>query len=623
MIFEGEERDFLRSYFIRKKKILAFARRKWYNKKDMKKIFTYFKPYKWQSLLGPLFKLLEATFELLVPFIVALIVDEGLGARVGNGYPHANKGYIVGMCLILAAFGLFGFLFAVAAQYFAARTATGVSAGIRRDLFRKIQSLSYKDLDGLGTATMLTRMTGDVDKLQSGINLFLRLFLRSPFIVFGAMITATVIDPSSFGVFAIAIVALAIVVYAVMFLCMPLYKKSQEKLDRVLLSTRENLTGARVIRAFCQEDEERRIFDGRNEALTKSRKFVGGIAAITNPLTYAMVNFAIILLLWTGAIRVDAGALSQGKVLALYNLMGQILIELIKLANLIVTVIKAAACGSRIEQVLMMQASLTVLDGDGKCEQDGQERQDGAFIRFDKVFARYNDGGDEALENISFSLRRGETLGIIGGTGSGKTTLVNLIPHFYDVSGGQVCVDGKDVRAKSLQAWLREKVGVVPQKAVLFKGTIRENLLWGKAVATDEELMQAAKIAQAEEIILRKGGLDAPVEQGGKNFSGGQRQRLTIARALVKKPEILILDDASSALDYATDAALRKALKGLKTTVVIVSQRASAVRDADKIVALDDGRLAGLGTHDELMAECEIYREIYFSQCGGEGGERV
>ena len=581
----------------------------------MKKIFTYFKPYTRQSLLGPLFKLLEATFELLVPFIVALIVDEGLGTRVGGGYPDANKGYIVGMCLILVGFGLFGFLFAVAAQYFAARTATGVAAGIRRDLFRKIQSLSYKDLDRLGTATMLTRMTGDVDKLQSGINLFLRLFLRSPFIVFGAMITATVIDPSSFGIFAVAIVALAIVVYAVMFACMPLYKKSQEKLDKVLLSTRENLTGARVIRAFCQEDEERKIFNERNQTLAKSRKFVGGIAAITNPLTYAMVNFAIIVLLWTGAIRVDSGALSQGKVLALYNLMGQILIELIKLANLIVTVIKAAACGSRIEQVLKMQPSLTVW------ETENPSVQDDAFIRFDKVFARYNAGGDDALENISFSVQRGETLGVIGGTGSGKTTLVNLIPHFYDVSGGQVCVEGKDVREASLQTWLKERVGVVPQKAVLFQGTIRENLLWGKADATDEELWQAARIAQAEEIIVRKGGLNAQVEQGGKNLSGGQRQRLTIARALVRNPEILILDDSSSALDYATDAALRKALKGLKTTVVIVSQRASAVRDADKIVVLDDGRLAGLGTHEELMHACETYREIYFSQCGEE--ERV
>ena len=581
----------------------------------MKKIFTYFKPYTRQSLLGPLFKLLEATFELLVPFIVALIVDEGLGARVGGGYPDANKGYIVGMCLILVGFGLFGFLFAVAAQYFAARTATGVAAGIRRDLFRKIQSLSYKDLDRLGTATMLTRMTGDVEKLQSGINLFLRLFLRSPFIVFGAMITATVIDPSSFGIFAVAIVALAIVVYAVMFACMPLYKKSQEKLDKVLLSTRENLTGARVIRAFCQEDEERKIFNERNQTLAKSRKFVGGIAAITNPLTYAMVNFAIIVLLWTGAIRVDSGALSQGKVLALYNLMGQILIELIKLANLIVTVIKAAACGSRIEQVLKMQPSLTVW------ETENPSAQDDAFIRFDKVFARYNASGDDALENISFSVQRGETLGVIGGTGSGKTTLVNLIPHFYDVSGGQVCVEGKDVREASLQTWLKERVGVVPQKAVLFQGTIRENLLWGKADATDEELWQAARIAQAEEIIVRKGGLNAQVEQGGKNLSGGQRQRLTIARALVRNPEILILDDSSSALDYATDAALRKALKGLKTTVVIVSQRASAVRDADKIVVLDDGRLAGLGTHEELMHACETYREIYFSQCGEE--ERV
>ena len=572
----------------------------------MKKILGYFKPYKWQALLGPLFKLLEATFELLVPFVVAAIVDKGI--------PSADKGYIVRMCLLLGGFGLFGFVFAVAAQYFSARTAVGVSAGVRRDLFRKLQSFSYRDIDQMGEATMLTRMTSDIDKLQTGVNLFLRLFLRSPFIVFGAMVCAYIIDPASFGIFAGAIAVLALVVYAVMFACMPLYKKTQAKLDKVLLSTRENLSGARVLRAFCKEEAERKQFDERNEELTRGRKFVGGIAAITNPLTYVLVNIAIILLLWTGAMRVDSGRLSQGSVIALYNLMGQILIELIKLANLIVTVAKAAASGSRIETVLNMQSTLCLID-DEPAESKTED-----FVVFDNVSLKYTDGADEALHGISFRVRRGETVGVIGGTGSGKTTLVNLIPHFYDVSAGQVCVDGKDTRSKGLQSYLRERIGVVPQKAKLFKGTIRENLLWGRADATDEELFTALKIAQAEEFVKEKGGLDAPVEQGGKNFSGGQKQRLTIARALVRDPDILILDDSSSALDYATDAALRSALRGLKTTVFIVSQRTSSVRDADQIIVLDDGKAVGIGTHDELMDTCEVYREIYFSQYQDEKG---
>ncbi len=572
----------------------------------MKKILGYFKPYKWQALLGPLFKLLEATFELLVPFVVAAIVDKGI--------PSADKGYIVRMCLLLGGFGLFGFVFAVAAQYFSARTAVGVSAGVRRDLFRKLQSFSYRDIDQMGEATMLTRMTSDIDKLQTGVNLFLRLFLRSPFIVFGAMVCAYIIDPASFGIFAGAIAVLALVVYAVMFACMPLYKKTQAKLDKVLLSTRENLSGARVLRAFCKEEAERKQFDERNEELTRGRKFVGGIAAITNPLTYVLVNIAIILLLWTGAMRVDSGRLSQGSVIALYNLMGQILIELIKLANLIVTVAKAAASGSRIETVLNMQSTLCLID-DEPAESKTED-----FVVFDNVSLKYTDGADEALHGISFRVRRGETVGVIGGTGSGKTTLVNLIPHFYDVSAGQVCVDGKDTRSKGLQSYLRERIGVVPQKAKLFKGTIRENLLWGRADATDEELFTALKIAQAEEFVKEKGGLDAPVEQGGKNFSGGQKQRLTIARALVRDPDILILDDSSSALDYATDAALRSAVRGLKTTVFIVSQRTSSVRDADQIIVLDDGKAVGIGTHDELMDTCEVYREIYFSQYQDEKG---
>ena len=573
----------------------------------MKKLLTYFKPYKWQSLLGPLFKLLEATLELLVPFVVGLIVDRGLGERVNGGYPNADVGFIAWMCIVLVAFGLIGLFFSVIAQYFAARTATGVSAGIRRDLFKKIQSLSHRDIDKMGEATMLTRMTGDLDRFQAGVNLALRLFLRSPFIVFGAMLTGFLIDPASIGTFALTIGVLAIVVYAVMFACMPLYKRTQEKLDKVLLSTRENLTGARVLRAFCQEDREREIFEKRNGALTAGRKFVGAIAAITNPLTYVLVNGGIILLLYTGALRVDSGALSQGSVIALYNLMGQILIELIKLANLIVTVTKAAACGGRIQAVLEMQPDL-------KMVADEQSKTGEAFVRFENVSLQYNAGAEPALENISFSVERGQTVGIIGGTGSGKSSLVNLIPHFYDVSGGQVCVDGKNVQSESMQKYLRERIGIVPQKAVLFKGTVKENLLWGKADASDGELWSALEKAQAAEFVREKGGLDCAVEQGGKNFSGGQKQRLTIARALVRAPEILILDDSSSALDYATDAALRKNIRELSTTTFIVSQRASSVRDADQIVVLDDGKIVGVGTHAELMESCAIYREIYFSQ---------
>ena len=582
----------------------------------MKTIFRYFKNYKWQSLLGPLFKLLEATFELLVPFVVGLIVDRGLGANINGAYPNADRGYIVGMCIVLALFGLFGFIFSITAQYFAAFTATGVSADIRRDLFRKIQSLSYKDIDNLGTSTMLTRMTSDIDKLQSGINLALRLFLRSPFIVFGAMLTACIIDPQSFGVFAVAIVVLAIVVYAVMFACMPLYKKTQNKLDKVLLSTRENLTGARVLRAFCREDEEQELFKARNEELNKGRKFVGAIATITNPLTYALVNFAIIWLLWTGAIRVNSGTLSQGNLLALYNLMGQILIELIKLANLIVTVTKASACGSRVASVLTMQPSLQTI-------KQTEKAQNAPFICFDKVSMRYIDGTDSALKDISFGVERGETVGVIGGTGSGKTTLVNLIPHFYDCSDGAVLIDGQSVQDKDLQTFLRTRIGIVPQKAVLFKGTLKENLLWGDKTATDEMLWNALTLARADSFVREKGGLDIPVEQGGKNFSGGQKQRLTIARALVRNPEILILDDSSSALDYATDAELRANIRTLNTTTFIVSQRASSVMHADKIIVLDDGVVVGNGTHETLMTSCEVYREIYHSQYGEEGGGAV
>ena len=591
----------------------------------MKKILPYFKPYKVQSLLGPLFKLLEATFELVVPFIVALIVDKGLGARVDGGYPYADKSYIAIMCAVLGGFGLVGLVCAVTAQYFAAKAATGVSTQLRKALFAKLQSLSYSDMDTLGTSAMLTRMTNDVNQLQSGINMVLRLFLRSPFIVFGAMIMAFFIDRHSALVFVGTIPVLSAVVFAVMLVCMPLYKKSQGKLDKVLLSTRENLTGARVLRAFCKEDDEKRLFAERNGELTKSQKFVGGISALMNPLTYALINGAIIVLIYVGALRVDHGNLSQGSVLALYNLMTQILVELIKLANLIITVTKAAACGSRIEGVLDMESSLKLLPageentsaggkGEGSIVSESGETLQ-AFVEFDRVSMRYKGGGENSLTDIDFRLKRGETVGVIGGTGSGKTTLVNLVPHFYDVTEGSVKVAGKDVRAYDPKA-LRDKIGVVPQKALLFKGTIRENLLWGKADATDEELMLAAKAAQADKVIEDKGGLDAPVEQGGRNFSGGQKQRLTIARALVRRPEILILDDSASALDYATDAALRKALKNLdySPTVFVVSQRTSAMNGADKIVVLDDGKTAGIGTQEELLENCSVYREIYRSQ---------
>ena len=582
----------------------------------MRTIFSYFKPYKKQSVLGPLFKLLEATFELIVPFIVGLIVDRGIGERVNGAYPYADKPFLFAMFGVLIAFGVVGLACSITAQYFAAKTATGVCAHLRRDLFRKVQTLSYSDLDKLGTSTILTRMTGDVDKLQSGINLALRLFLRSPFIVFGAMITAILIDPKSTGAFAVVIVVLSLVVFGIMFLCMPLYKKSQSSLDDVLKSTRENLSGARVLRAFCKEEDETALFNERNGELTKRRKFVGRIAEITNPLTYVIVNIGIILLIWTGAIRVDAGGLSQGSVIALYNLMSQILIELIKLANLIVSVTKAAACGSRIGSVLKMQPSVK--------DQPKDERDENLpFIRFDKVGMAYNAGGDYALKDVSFDVEKGQTVGIIGGTGSGKTTLVNLLPRFYEASEGTVSIDGKKVENYSLEE-LREKIGVVPQKAVLFKGTVRENLLWGDAKATDEWLEKSLEYAQAKETVEYKGGLDAPVERSGKNFSGGQKQRLTIARALAKKPEILILDDSSSALDYATDKALRQAIASLdfNPTVFIVSQRTSSVRNADKIVVLDDGEVVGVGTHASLLKDCVVYKEIYDSQYSeSEGGE--
>ncbi len=583
----------------------------------MKTLFKYFKPYGWQSVLGPLFKLLEATFELIVPLIVARLIDVGLGVAVAGRYPQADTAYITRACSLLVGMGVIGFLFSVVAQYFAAKTATGVAAYIRKDMFKKIQSFSYRDVDEIGASTLINRMTGDVDKFQSGVNLFLRLFLRSPFIVFGAVVTAIFVDPQSFPVFGVIVFALAVVVFVVMGICMPLYQKSQAALDDVTLSTRENLSGAKVLRAFCLEEEEEKLFNRRNEKLTKQNKFVGALALLTNPLTYVVVNLGIVWLLYSGAIRVDVGGLSQGSVIALYNLMSQILIELIKLANLIVTVTKAAACGRRVATVLEKTPSQKVEADAGETVSLGENTE--GFLRFEGVSLRYHEGGEKALDDVTFSLDRGQTLGVIGGTGSGKSSLVNLIPHFYDVCEGRVLVDGKDVTLQSMQGLLRERIGVVPQKATLFKGTIRENLLWGKADATDEQLFDALRVAQAEETVLEKGGLDAEVEQGGKNFSGGQRQRLTIARALVRDPEILILDDSFSALDYLTDAALRSELSKLNKTTVVVSQRASSVQNADKILVLDDGKIVGLGKHETLLETCATYREIYLSQTEGAG----
>lgn len=572
----------------------------------MRKLLKYLKNYKLQSVLAPLFKLLEACFELFVPIIVAAIIDTG----VKDG---AGVSYIVYACLILVALGVVGLVAAVAAQYFAARAAVGFSKELRHDLFKKMQSLSYSQIDGLGTPRMITRMTSDVNQIQSGVNLVLRLFMRSPFIVFGAMIMAFVINVVAGGVFAISIAVLCAVVFTIMLISIPLYKKAQGKLDKVTLTTRETLTGARVLRAFCKEEDEIKEFNSRNAELTKSQLFVGKISALMNPLTYAIINVSIIILLYVGAIRVEDGILTQGMVVALYNYMSQILVELIKLANLIITVTKSFASAGRINEILDMQPSL--IQGENTVAAGG------AYIQFNNVCLNYGNAAVNALDNISFTAEKGQTIGIIGGTGAGKTTLVNLIPHFYDATSGEVLIGGVNVNAIGDEL-LREECGVVPQRAVLFEGTIRENMQWGKNDATDEEIFEALKVAQGTDVIASKSeGLNETVEQGGKNFSGGQRQRLTIARALVKKPKILILDDSASALDYATDANLRSALKNLdyNPTVFIVSQRTSSIRHADKIIVLDGGKMVGLGTHDELLNKCELYREIHYSQYAKEG----
>ena len=572
----------------------------------MKKLLCYLKEYKKESVLGPLFKLLEATLELFVPLVVAAIIDTGIG--------NQDRGYVVKMCLVLVLLGLIGLAFSVTAQYFAAKAAVGFVTTIRRVLFGHIQKLSYAELDTQGTSTLITRMTSDMNQVQNGVNLTLRLLLRSPFVVIGAMVMAFTIDVKAALVFVVGIPALAVVVFGVMLACIPLYRKVQNRLDKVLGLTRENLTGVRVLRAFCKEEEQEAEFQKQNQTLTDTQKFVGRISALLNPLTYVIINVAIIALIWIGAIRVDMGIITQGAVVALYNYMSQILTELIKLANLIINITKSVACGNRIQSVLEVEPS--VKDGAATVSGDGEAGKSAYSVVFEHAGIRYPDAAQEAVSDITLNVRPGETIGIIGGTGSGKSSMVNLIPRFYDCSSGAVYVDGRNVCTYGLTE-LRDKIGVVPQKSVLFAGTIRSNMQWGKPDATDEEIFAALEIAQAKDVVSKKEkGLDTEVEQGGKNFSGGQRQRLTIARALVKQPEILILDDSSSALDFATDAALRMAIGSMKhkPTLFIVSQRTSAIQYADKIVVLDDGSVVGIGTHEELMNTCEVYREIYDSQ---------
>lgn len=527
------------------------------------------------------------------------------------GIANRDKGYIIRMCLVMAALGLVGLVCSVTAQYFAARAAVGFATKLRHGLFAHIQSLSFSQMDKEGTSTLITRMTSDINQVQSGVNLVLRLFLRSPFIVFGAMIMAFTVDVKAALIFVVVIPVLSVIVFGIMLISIPIFKKVQEGLDRVLGITRENLTGVRVIRAFGEEAHEIQKFDKETDSLKRVQEFAGRVSALMNPLTYIVINGGLMMLIYVGALRVEAGILTQGQVVALVNYMSQILVELVKLANLIITVTKAVACGNRIESIFEIPAGM----GQGPSAGAAVAGAAGT-VEFDHVVLRYHKGGEEALTDIHFKAERGSTIGVIGGTGSGKSSLVNLIPRFYDVEKGAVKVDGRDVREYDLTS-LRDKIGVVMQKAVLFKGTIRENLLWGNENATDEELWEALRTAQAEEFVMQKEGkLEEMIEQEGRNLSGGQKQRLSIARALVKKPEILILDDSASALDYATDAALRKSIKEMpgQTTVFIVSQRASSLLHADQIIVLDDGRVTGIGRHEELLRDCETYQEIYYSQ---------
>lgn len=567
----------------------------------MSKLLKYLKKYKIESILAPFFKLIEVAFELTVPLIVSTIIDVG----IENG----DKVYIIKRCLLLGLLGLLGLCSTLVAQYFSAKASVGFASDIRHALFKHIGKLSYSQLDSLGAPTLITRLTGDINQVQTGTNLTLRLVLRSPFVVFGAVIMAFTVDAKSSLVFVVAVPALAAVVFAIMLVCIPMYRKVQQKLDGLLSKTRENLLGTRVVRAFCKEEEEIADFDAKNSALTEMQTAVGRISAFMNPATFVLINLAIIALIYVGAIRVDSGAISRGAVVALYNYMSQILVELIKLANLIISVTKAIACGNRIQSVLDIEPATvpgSVTDGDKKCEYS---------VEFDGACLSYN-GSEESLHNIDLKIPRGSSIGVIGSTGSGKTSLVNLIPRFYDVTGGCVLVDGIDVRDYDTKA-LRSKIGVVSQKKALFAGTVRDNIRFGKQDATDEEIWQALETAQAKQMIEDKSGqLDFVLEQEGKNLSGGQRQRMTIARALVRKPEVLILDDAASALDYATGAALNKALRNtdFAPTVITVSQRVAAIRNADTIVVLDEGEIVGMGTNDELLRSCEVYKEIFDSQ---------
>jgi ATP-binding cassette, subfamily B, multidrug efflux pump len=580
------------------------------NEDLMKRLMMYLKDYKKESILAPLFKLLEAFFELMVPLVMANIIDYGISNR--------NMGYIGKMGLLLLLLGVVGLASSITAQFFAAKAAVGFSTKLRQALFNHIEDLSFTDIDKAGTSTMITRMTSDVNQVQSGVNMTLRLFLRSPIIVFGAMIMAFTIDVKCALIFVVAIPLLSVVVFGIILSTIPLYKKVQSKLDQVLGITRENLTGVRVIRAFHQEAKEADRFRENNEALSAMQIFVGKISACMNPVTYIIVNGAIIALIYTGAVQVNIGNLSQGEVVAIINYMNQILVELVKLANLIVTMTKALACAERVASVFEIGADATEDEKKAALDNSIAAKVDekAPFLNFNHVSLTYQGAGAPTLQDMNFTVNRGDTVGIIGGTGSGKTSLVNLIPGFYPATEGEILLEGRDIKTMGDEE-LRGRIGVVPQKAVLFKGTIRSNLQWGKPDATEEEMWKALELAQASEVVDGKPGkLDATVAQNGKNFSGGQRQRLTIARALVRNPEILILDDSASALDYATDAKLRAAIRTLedKTTTFIVSQRASTIRHADKIIVLDDGEIVGMGTHDELLKDCTVYQEIYYSQ---------
>ena len=577
----------------------------------MKKLLIYLKAYRKEACLAPIFKMLEAVFELFVPLVIKGIIDYGIAAE--------DRAYCLRMGLLLLLLAVIGLAMATTAQWFSARAAAGFAAKIKQVLMEHIQKLSYTELDTIGTSTLITRMTSDVNQVQTGTNLVLRLFMRSPFIVFGSMIMAFTIDFKAAMIFVITIPLLSVVVFGIMLSSIPLYKKVQSQLDRVLGITRENLTGVRVIRAFNKEGEEISHFKTENEQFTRLQTFVGKISALMNPLTFVIVNSAILVLVWTGAWRVEGGILTQGAVVALVNYMSQILVELIKLADLIINITKAVACGNRIQKVLEVEPSME--NGSKECIEE--KRTPANAVDFNHVSLTYSGAGAQSLTDIDLHVKTGQTIGIIGGTGSGKTSVVNLIPRFYDTTQGNVLVFGKPVKEQDMES-LRSQIAVVPQKAVLFAGTIRENMKWSKEDATDEEIMEALTIAQAAEVVQKKeGGLDAFVEQGGKNLSGGQRQRLTIARALVRKPRILILDDSASALDFATDAALRKAIREMKNapTVFIVSQRTSSIRFADQILVLDDGKSVGVGTHDELLASCSVYKEIYDSQYKKSGKE--